>query len=108
MNRGSVFWVNLEDAHPPELGKVRPGVVISNAVQNEVLDTVVVVPLSSQPGVIWPLRLELRLPGEKRSYAVIPGIRQVNKRRLLDTLGLVSAAQLAELDEAVQAYLSDG
>ena len=32
MRRGSVWWINLEPVSPPELGKVRPAVVISNSV----------------------------------------------------------------------------
>jgi mRNA-degrading endonuclease toxin of MazEF toxin-antitoxin module len=43
MTRGTIVWVNLEDADPPEMGKTRPGVVVSNSEQNSLLDTVVVV-----------------------------------------------------------------
>ena len=46
MRRGSAYWVNLGAAAPPELGKVRPGIVVSNSMQNERLDSVVIVPLS--------------------------------------------------------------
>ena len=37
MNRGTVVWVDLSDAHPPEMGKQRPAVVVSNSTQNTVL-----------------------------------------------------------------------
>ncbi len=31
MKRDTVVWVNLSDAHPPEMGKVRPAVILSNS-----------------------------------------------------------------------------
>lgn len=108
MRRGVICWVNLGDAAPPEFGKVRPGVVVSNSAQNEILDSVVVVPISSRPREIWPLRLKLTMPDKKECFAVLPGIRQVNKRRLMQTLGRAPADFLVRLDDALQAYLTDG
>lgn len=107
MTRGTIVWVNLEDASPPEFGKTRPGVVVSNTIQNEILNTVVVVPLSTRAPEIWPLRMELdtKIRGRK-SFAVVPGIRQVDKTRLLDRVGHASAEFLEKLTEAVAAYLS--
>lgn len=108
MKRGSVVWVDLEDAHPPELGKTRPAVVVSNTEQNELLDTVVVVPLSSRPPVIWPLRLAVPPVGKlRRSFAVIPGVRQVAKRRVLGTEGAISDRAMRDLTVALEAYLRD-
>ncbi len=82
MKRGSAYGINLEPSSSPERGKVRPGIVVSNSIQNQRLDSVVIVPLSSRAPEIWPLRFRLELPGMKASYAVIPGIRQVSKSRL--------------------------
>jgi mRNA-degrading endonuclease toxin of MazEF toxin-antitoxin module len=108
MTRGTIVWVNLEDADPPEMGKTRPAVVVSNSEQNAVLATVVVVPLSTRPPAIWPLRLELAASGKrKKSYAVVPGIRQVNKRRLLESVGSAPARFMAELTQALSVYLGD-
>jgi mRNA-degrading endonuclease toxin of MazEF toxin-antitoxin module len=108
VTRGTVVWVNLEDTHPPEMGKTRPAVIVSNSEQNAILGTVVVVPVSSRPPEIWPLRIELPPMGKrKKSYAVVPGIRQVNKGRLLDSIGRVPEAFLTELSAAIDAYLGD-
>jgi mRNA-degrading endonuclease toxin of MazEF toxin-antitoxin module len=106
--RGSIHWVNLEDTHPPEFGKTRPALVLSNTEQNAVLGTVVVVPISTRPPHIWPLRLELPpLPGLKKSFAVVPGIRQVSKSRLVEEAGVLSEEVLESVLEAVSAYLGD-
>ena len=83
MNRGMVVWVDLSDATPPEMGKRRPAVVVSNSVQNQVLDTLVAVPLSSQPPEIHPLRVRLRVAALPRpSYAVVPGLRLARPRAM--------------------------
>ncbi|MBA3762410.1 MAG: type II toxin-antitoxin system PemK/MazF family toxin [Chthoniobacterales bacterium] len=47
MKRGSIVWVNLTDTSPPEMGKTRPGIILSNIDQNGILQTVVIIPLSS-------------------------------------------------------------
>jgi mRNA interferase MazF len=109
MRRGSIVWVNMEDAEPPEMGKTRPAIVVSNSEQNGMLDTVVVVPLSSRPPEIWPLRLELGPAGRgrKRSFAVVPAIRQVAQRRLLECTGSASDRFMLELTRALEAYLGE-
>src|SRR5512139_3793 len=107
MRRGRVFWINLEPASPPELGKVRPAIVVSNSVYNERLDSVVVVPLSTRAPEIWPLRLQVAIPGLRTSFAVIPGIRQVSKERLHKLLGQASAPAMLRVNEAVALYLGE-
>ena len=108
VRRGTIVWVNLEDTSPPEFGKTRPAIVVSNTEQNGILDTVVVVPLSSRPPEIWPLRLRVDMGAKKKpGFAVIPGIRQVAKARLLDVIGSVSETFLKSLDEALAAYLGE-
>ena len=59
MKRGSIHWVNLSDEQPPEMSKVRPAVVLSNSTLNARLNTVAIVPLSTQAGEIWPLRVKV-------------------------------------------------
>jgi len=105
MKRGTVVWVDLSDANPPEMGKMRPGVVVSGDAHNAILDTVVVVPTSSLAPEILPLRVRVGVFAGKDSFAVVPGLRQVNKRRLRGVLGMVASAQLAVLDASLSAYL---
>lgn len=108
MKRGDLYWINLEPTQPPEFGKVRPGLIISNSEQNIRLPTVVIIPISSQAPEIWPLRLGFTMPGSKKeSFAVLPGLRQVNKTRLQEMIGILSPAFLKKVDEALTAYLKD-
>ena len=85
MRRGSAYGVNVGAAAPLEPGKVRPGILVSNSIQNERLDSVVVVPLSAQAPEIWPLRLRVELGGMKTA----------------------SAAVLARIGEALALYLGE-
>ncbi len=105
MKRGTVVWVDLSGTTPPEMGKIRPGVVISGAAHNETLATVVVVPTSSLAPEIWPLRIAIGRFAGKDSYAIIPGLRQVRKGRLRGVIGHLSVDDLARLDTGVAAYL---
>lgn len=107
MKRGTVYWINLEPSSPPEFGKIRPGVIVSNSEQNLRLPTLAIVPLSSQPPDLWPLRVKVKIMGTKDSYAVIPGIRQINKKRLSELIGVLPTPFLSQLDEALDAYLKD-
>jgi mRNA interferase MazF len=102
-----VYWINLEPASPPEIGKVRPAVVVSNTVYNEQLDSIVVVPLSTRAPEIWPLRLAVELRGLEASFAVVPGIRQVSKVRLHELIGQIPRPALERLTEAVALYLGE-
>lgn len=105
MKRGTVVWVDLNDAVPPELGKMRPGIVVSGTAHNSVLNTVVIVPTSSLAPEIRPLRLGVGHFAGKDSFAIIPGIRQVRKGRLRGSLGELTPAQLEQLDQCLEAYL---
>lgn len=107
LNRGSVYWINLEPASPPELGKVRPAIVVSHSVYNDRLESVVVVPLSTRAPEIWPLRLAVEIRGVSTSYVVIPGIRQVNKARLHEFIAQAPRAVMERITQALAIYLGD-
>lgn len=108
MIRDSAIWLDLSDASPPEVGKQRPAVIVSNSVQNQSLDTLVAVPLSSLSPEISLLRIKLQVSGLKSaSFAIVPGIRQLKKSRILGAAGKVKQLDLDRLDRAIREYLSD-
>ena len=107
MKRGTICWVNLEPVSPPEMGKTRPAMIVSNSDQNLFLSSIVVIPLSSQPGEIWPLRLRLEMSSGKTSYAILPGIRQVSKTRIQEVIGMARPKDMERIDEALSCYLND-
>ena len=107
MNRGTVCWINFEPSTPPEFGKIRPAVVISNSEQNRLLPTVVVIPVSSRPPQLWPLRVGIIVKPKVKSFAVIPGIRQVHKLRIKSTLKLLTTEEILNIEEALRVYLGE-
>ena len=102
-----MFWINLGATSPPELGKTRPGVTVSSTAHNEVLDSVVVVPLSTIGREIWPLRIGTDNVRGKAAFAILPGIRQVSKARLAGFIGVASSSFMKRLDTAIDLYLCD-
>jgi mRNA interferase MazF len=108
VTRGTVVWVDLSDTTPPEMGKKRPALIVSSSAQNQVLDTLVVVPLSSQAPEIPPLRVRVVVAALKRpGFAIVPGLRQIKRSRILGKTGSVTAGDLAKVDRAIHDYLSD-
>jgi mRNA-degrading endonuclease toxin of MazEF toxin-antitoxin module len=105
MKRGAIVWIDLSDTAPPEMGKVRPAIVVSGEAHNIRHNTLAVVPTSSVPPEIWPLRLAIGAVAGKESFAVIPGIRQVRKGRLRGEIGRLSDDKLQALDACLLAYL---
>ena len=107
--RREIYWVNFEPASPPEFGKVRPALILSNSDQNIMLDSVVVLPLSSRGVEIWPLRVKcsVSLKKDTVSFAVIPGIRQISKTRLEDKIAMIKDTEMERISQAVELYLSD-
>ena len=89
MKRGTVVWVDLSDASQPEMGKVRPCIVVSGTAHNEVLNTLVVIPTStvapeiSASNVGRYLRRQGKLCSHSRN-------RQVRKGRLRGVIGQLS------------------
>jgi len=108
VTRGSIYWVSLEDCTPPEFGKTRLALVLSNTDANLTLGTVVAVPISTRAGVIWPLRLAIPLiRGMKPGFLVLAGIRQISKKRLHDEVVMVPDSFLTEVETALEAYLGE-
>ncbi len=47
LNRGDIVLVNFNPAKGGEIGKLRPAIIMSDELDNAILDTVIVIPLST-------------------------------------------------------------
>jgi len=47
LNRGDIYLVNFNPAKGGEMGKLRPAIIMSSVEENNMLDTVIVIPLST-------------------------------------------------------------
>ena len=68
LNRGDIVLVNFNPAKGGEIGKLRPAIVLSDKDDNEILDTVIVIPLSTViEEEALPYRFLISDPAEART-----------------------------------------
>ncbi len=89
--RFEVYLVRLDPALGAEIGKTRPGVIISPDEANAALRTVIVAPLTSvrRP---WPTRVPVKV-ARVAGDAALDQMRAVDKARLAKRVGALSAAE---------------
>ena len=100
-DRGDIWWVALDPTLGSEIRKTRPCVVISVKVLNERRRTVIVVPLSSSSKASPPILIPIRCDGQP-SVAVSDQIRAVAKERLRSRLGIVTADEMAAVEDGLR------
>ena len=93
LNRGDIVGINLNPKKGDEIGKVRPCVIISNDDENSILDTIIVMPLSTQL-IDNMLPYRLRLPArdnlKKDSDILINHIRTISKKRVTSQIAKIT------------------
>jgi mRNA interferase MazF len=104
IERGEIWWINLDPAIGSEIRKRRPCVVLSANEINRLRATPVVVPLSSSPTAAPPIVLSMPSAG-KDSVAVIDQIRAVDKKRFVNRAGFLALEDLRKLEAAVKEVL---
>jgi len=91
--KGDIIGINLNPKKGDEIGKVRPCVIISNDDENHILDTIIVMPLSTQlidDMLPYRLRLSKRDSLQKDSDILINHIRTISKKRVTSKIAKVS------------------
>ena len=105
--RGDIWWAALDPTLGSEIRKTRPCIVMSLKVLNERRRTVIVVPLSSSPKASPPILIPISCDGEP-AVAVSDQIRAVAKERLRSRLGVVTAEEMAALEDALKQIMQLG
>jgi len=105
LNRGDVYWVDLDPARGSEIRKMRPCVVVGATPINQARRTVVVIPLSTAGKPRQPMAVPVVCLG-KKVVAVCDQIRVVDKARLIEEAGSLSREDMACLDESLRQVLS--
>lgn len=105
IQRGQVYWVNLNHSHGTEIHKVRPCVVMSANAINRARRTVVVIPLSSSPTPSPPITIPITFQ-DKEAVAVVDQIRVIDKTRLKRLAGMFTPKQMFDIENALKQVLA--
>jgi mRNA interferase MazF len=104
MNRGEVYWVNLDPTTGSEINKLRPCVLVGATPINQARRTVIVVPLSTSATARPPITILVSCLG-KQVTAVCDQIRTVDKSRLKNLAGSLSDKDIHALEEGLRQIL---
>jgi len=98
--KGDIVTVNLNPKKGHEVGKIRPAIIISNDDENQILDTVILMPLSTdliddmEP---YRIRLTKRDNLQKDSDILINQVRTLSKLRIKDKIATVTASEYQDI-----------
>jgi mRNA interferase MazF len=95
-----VFWVILDPVIGTEIRKTRPAVIVSNDSCNRYGTRVVVLPITGNVDSLYPGEALLTVKG-KPGRALGDQIRSIDKSRLKGRAGVLTAAEMARVDEAL-------
>jgi len=104
LTRGDIALVNFNPAKGGEIGKLRPAIVMSDKVDNEILDTVIVIPLSTvieKNALPYRYMITKRDKLEKDCDACIYEIRALSKIRVKEKLALLDNQELKIIQNAL-------
>ena len=91
--RGDIVTVNLNPKKGHEVGKIRPAVIISNDDENEILDTIILMPLSTdlidnmEP---YRMRITQRENLKEDSDLLINQVKTLSKLRIKEKIATVT------------------
>ena len=106
MNRGEVYWVDLEPSLGSEANKRRPCVVVSRDASNRAAATVTVVAVTSNVRRVYPFDVYLENVLDRPSKVQANQVRTVSKERLLGPpVARLSGELMRQVDAALRLHL---
>jgi len=110
LRRGAICLVNFNPSKGKEIGKIRPAVILSKDEDNQILETVVVLPISSQlveNGFPYRIFLPLREGLDKDSNICIYEVRALSKKRIIDVVSSVTDTEMTMVEKALAQVFID-
>ena len=102
--RGNIVLVNFNPAKGGEIGKLRPAIVLSDSYDNEILNTIIVIPLSSvieKDALPYRFLITARDKLEKDCDACIYEIRALSKTRVKEKLSNLTDIELEIIQKSL-------
>lgn len=109
MDQGDIYIVNLNPTISTEIGKTRPGLIISINAMNHKSPRLIVAPITSTTHKIYPF--EVFLPRgttglDKDSKIMVDQLRSLDKKRLVRKIGSIDKKALSKTCAIAQRLLS--
>ena len=101
VNRFDIYLINLDPSVGSEIKKTRPCLVVSPDEMNRHIRTVIVAPLTTKEGKMYPSRVACEFRG-KKGQIVLDQIRTLDKSRLIKKLGTVDPQIQVEVISTLQ------
>jgi len=104
LSRGDIVLVNFNPAKGREMGKLRPAIVLSDIDDNEILSTIIVIPLSTvieKDALPYRFLIKARDKLEKDSDACIYEIRALSKTRVKEKLSILTLDELKVIQNSL-------
>lgn len=98
--RGDIVIVNLNPKKGHEVGKIRPAVIISSDDENDILDTVILMPLSTdlvEDMEPYRMRISIRDNLRQDSDIIINQIRSLSKQRIGEKIAQLTDEEYAQV-----------
>ena len=104
LSRGDIVLINFNPAKGGEIGKLRPAIILSQQEDNEILDTIIVIPLSTQivkNSLPYRVYIPARENLNKNSDACVNEIRALSKNRVKEKLAKISLNELLIIQQSL-------
>lgn len=112
VKRGELYYADLSPVVGSEQGGIRPVLVVQNDVGNKYSPTVIAAAVTSKINKArLPTHIELNASTYgliKDSVVLLEQIRTIDKRRLKERIGLLSAQTMSRVDDALLISLGFG
>jgi mRNA interferase MazF len=98
--RGDIVTVNLNPKKGDEVGKIRPAIILSGDDENAILDTMILMPLSTDLiEEMEPYRMRLKKRGGLKhdSDVLINHIRTLSKNRIGEKIATISEEEYEKI-----------
>jgi mRNA interferase MazF len=105
IERGDVFIVNFDPTVGAEVRKTRPGLIVSNDVNNEHSPIVSIAPITSNLTRVYSFEVEIPAGTanlKSRSKVMVNQTRAVDKARLLKKVGHLPSVIMAGVNRALK------
>ncbi|MBU6399870.1 MAG: type II toxin-antitoxin system PemK/MazF family toxin [Verrucomicrobia bacterium] len=107
VKRYDIYFARLDPVQGSEMGKTRPVVIVSDDLRNQLLQTVVACPLTSQLHPQWRSRLRVRCARRAAEIAV-DQIRVLSRARLTRKIAQLSTAEAEALRRLISEMYAQG